>query len=117
MKQINLSAVPSQTVNVVLAGQNCQIAIYQKQPVVDVYGVAAGLFLDLVVNNVPITTGVKCLDRARLLLDRQYLGVVGDFMFLDTTGTGPPDFMGSPPDYTGLGSRFLLIYLEASDIV
>lgn len=117
MKQIQLSAVPSQTINVVLAGQSCQIAVYQKTPVVDVYGVAAGLFFDLVVNNVPITTGVKCLDRARLLLDRTYLGVVGDFMFLDVNGTGPPDFTGSPPDYTGLGSRFLLLYLEASDLV
>lgn len=117
MKQIPLSAVPSQTLNVVLAGQNCQIAAYQKQPVVDVYGVAAGLFFDLTVNNVPIANTIKCLDRARLLIGRQYLGVIGDFMFLDTQGTGPPDFTGSPPYYAGLGSRFLLIYLEASDLV
>lgn len=116
MRQINLSAVPSQTLSIVLGGQTCQIAVYQKQPVTDVYGVAAGLFFDLDVNNVSITKTVKCLDRTRLLLDRQYLGVTGDFMFIDTQGTGPPDFTGSPPDYTGLGSRFLLIYLDAADI-
>jgi hypothetical protein len=116
MKQIPLSAVPSQTLNITLGGQNCQIAVYQKQPIVDAYGVAAGLFFDIAVNNVPIANAVKCLDRAQLLLDRTYLGVVGDFMFLDTSGTGPPDFTGSPPYYTGLGTRFLLLYLEAADL-
>jgi len=50
------------------------------------------------------------------LLDRTYLGVVGDFMFLDTQGSGPPTFNGSPPYYTGLGTQFLLLYLEASDL-
>lgn len=116
MRQIQLNAVPSQTLNIVLGGQNCQIAVYQKQPVVDEYGVAAGLFFDLTVGGVPITTAVRCLDRTRLLLDRTYLGVVGDFMFLDTQGSGPPTFDGSPPYYTGLGARFSLIYLEASDL-
>jgi hypothetical protein len=116
MQQIQLSAVPSQTLSVVLAGQNCQITLSQKQPIVDEYGVAAGLFLDLVVNGTPILTGVRCLDRTRLLLDRTYLGVVGDFMFLDTQGSGPPTFDGSPPYYTGLGVQFLLLYLEASDL-
>lgn len=116
MQQIQLSAVPSQTLSVVLAGQNCQINVYQKQPIVDEYGVAAGLFLDLTVNGTPILNTVRCLDRTRLLLDRTYLGVVGDFMFLDTQGLGPPTFTGSPPYYTGLGSQFLLLYLEASDL-
>jgi hypothetical protein len=116
MKQIQLSAVPSQTFTVVLAGQSCQIAVYQKQPIVDEYGVAAGLFFDLIVNGTPILNTVRCLDRTRLLLDRNYLGVVGDFMFLDTQGSGPPTFNGSPPYYTGLGTQFLLLYLEASDL-
>jgi hypothetical protein len=117
MKQLQINAVPSQTFIAVLGGQSCQIAIYQKQPIVDEYGVAAGLFLDLIVNGVPIVTAVRMLDRTRLLLDRTYLGVVGDFMFLDVQGTGPPTFSGSPPYYTGLGSQFLLLYLEASDLV
>jgi hypothetical protein len=116
MLQIPLSAVPSQTQTVVLGGQNCQIAVYQKQPLVDEYGVAAGLFLDLSVNVTPILNTVRCLDRTRLLLDRKYLGVVGDFMFLDTEGSGPPTFDGDPPYYTGLGARFLLIYIEAADL-
>ncbi len=117
MKQIPLAALPSQTLTVVLAGQTCQIAVYQKQPIVDSNGVAAGLFFDLTSNGTSITRAVKCLDRARLLLDRTYLGFVGDFMLLDTEGSGPPNFTGSPPAYTGLGSRFVLLYLEASDLV
>lgn len=119
MLLVPLSAVASQTLSIVLAGQNCQIAVYQKQPIVDEYGVAAGLFFDLIVGGVPITNTVRCLDRTPLLLDRQYLGFIGDFWFVDTTATegGPPTFNGVPPFYTGLGSQFVLLYLEAADLV
>lgn len=118
MLQIPLSAVPSQTLAVVLAGQSCQIAVYQKQPIVDEYGVAAGLFFDLSVGGTPIANTVRCLDRTPLLLDREYLGFVGDFWFVDTTATdgGPPTFNGAPPYYAGLNSQFVLLYLEASDL-
>lgn len=119
MLQIPLSAVPSQTLSIVLAGQSCQIAVYQKQPITDEYGVAAGLFFDLIVGGVPVTNSVRCLDRTPLLLDRQYLGFIGDFWFVDTLATqgGPPTFNGAPPYYTGLGSQFVLLYLEAADLV
>ncbi len=118
MLQIPLSAVPSQTLSIVLDGQSCQIAVYQKQPIVDEYGVAAGLFFDLIVNGVPIINTARCLDRTPILQDRQYLGVVGEFMFLDTTATqgGPPAFNGASPFYTGLGTQFVLLYLEAADL-
>jgi hypothetical protein len=118
MLQIALNAVPSQTLNVTLDGQQCQIAVYQEQPIVDEYGVAAGLFFDLIVGGVPIVNTVRCLDRTPLLQDRQYLGVSGEFMFLDTLATngGPPTFNGAPPYYSGLGSQFVLLYLEESDL-
>ncbi len=118
MLQIPLSAIPSQTLSIVLDGQSCQIAVYQKQPIVDEYGVAAGLFFDLIVGGVPIINTARCLDRTPILQDRQYLGVVGEFMFLDTTATegGPPTFNGAPPYYTGLGTQFVLLYLEAADL-
>jgi hypothetical protein len=118
MLQIPLSAVPSQTLNIVLDGQSCQIAVYQKQPITDEYGVAAGLFFDLIVGGVPIINTARCLDRTPILQDRQYLGVVGEFMFFDTLATqgGPPTFNGSPPYYTGLNAQFLLLYLEAADL-
>lgn len=118
MLQVPLSAVPSQTLSIVLAGQSCQIAVYQKQPIVDEYGVAAGLFFDLIVGGVPIVNTVRALDRTPLLLDRQYLGFVGDFWFVDTTATdaGPPTFNGAPPYYAGLGAQFVLLYIEESDL-
>ena len=119
MLQIPLSAVPSQTLSIVLDGQSCQIAIYQKQPITDEYGVAAGLFFDLIVGGVPIINTARCLDRTPILQDRQYLGVVGEFMFLDTLATngGPPTFNGAPPYYAGLGTQFVLLYLEEADLV
>jgi hypothetical protein len=115
---VPLNAVPSQTLTISLDGQSCQIAVYQKQPIVDEYGVAAGLFFDLIVGGVPITNTVRCLDRTPLLLDRRYLGFAGDFWFVDTTATegGPPTFNGAPPYYTGLGAQFVLLYLEAADL-
>jgi hypothetical protein len=119
MLQIPLSAVPSQTLTIVLDGQSCQIAVYQKQPITDEYGVAAGLFFDLIVGGVPIINTARCLDRTPILQDRQYLGAVGEFMFLDTLATngGPPTFNGAPPYYTGLGSQFVLLYLEEADLI
>ena len=121
MLQIPLSAVPSQTLSIVLDGQSCQIAAYQKQPIVDEYGVAAGLFFDLTVNGTAIIETARCLDRTPILQDRRYLVDplgMGEFMFLDTLATqgGPPTFNGAPPYYTGLGSQFLLLYLTAADL-
>jgi hypothetical protein len=122
MLQIPLSAVPSQTLSVVLDGQSCQIAVYQKQPITDEYGVAAGLFFDLIVGGVPIINTARCLDRTLILQDKRYLVDplgMGDFMFLDTLATngGPPTFNGAPPYYAGLGAQFVLLYLEAADLV
>jgi hypothetical protein len=118
MLQIPVSAVASQTLSIVLDGQSCQIAIYQKQPIVDEYGVAAGLFFDLIVGGVAVVNTRRCLDRTPILQDAQYFGVVGEFMFLDTSATqgGPPTFNGAPPYYTGLGTQFVLLYLEAADL-
>jgi len=116
MQQVSINPVASQTFTVVLNGQSCAFNIYQENPIPDEYGVAAGLYLDLQLNGTDVLTGVRCLDRTRLLLDRTYLGFVGDLIFIDTQGSGPPTFTGAPPYYTGLGSRFLLIYLEESDL-
>jgi hypothetical protein len=37
------------------------------------------------------------------------VGFIGDLIFIDTQGT-------SDPNYTGLGSRFLLAYLSPTDL-
>jgi hypothetical protein len=99
MLVIPLSAKPSQRLNTLLAGQNCQIKVYAK---------TTGLYLDLAINNAPLKSGVLCLDRA-LLIRHAYLGFVGDLAFFDTQGV-------SDPIYGGLGARYQLVYLEASDL-
>lgn len=100
MLQIPISAVPSQTLAVLLGSQPCQIKLYQK---------STGVFLDLMVTNAPIVTAALCLDRARVVRHK-YLGFVGDLAIFDTKGK-------RDPDYTGFGTRYVLVYLETSDLL
>ena len=99
MQIVPLAAIPSPKVSILLGGQNCQIKVYQK---------TTGVYLNLSVNNTQVVSGVICRDRVAIVRDA-YLGFVGDLSFFDTQGT-------SDPDYTGFGSRFQLVYLEASDL-
>lgn len=99
MNIIPLRATPSQSFSVVLASQNCQINVYEK---------STGMYLDLFVNHQPILTTVLCHDRVRLVRDT-YQGFIGDLTFIDTRGY-------ADPEYTGLGDRFVLAYLEASEL-
>lgn len=100
MIAVPLNAVPSQKGYAVLANQNAQISVYQKR---------TGLYFDLSLNSVPVVTARMCLNLNRLLLGSNYTGFVGDFCFVDTQGS-------NDPDYTGLGGRYTLLYLEASDL-
>lgn len=99
MRQIPLRAMPAQTCSVLLGGQNCQISVYQK---------STGLFLDLMVNHQPLAMAILCHDRVRLIREA-YSGFAGDLAFVDAQGR-------EDPFYTGLGGRFQLMYLEASDL-
>jgi len=94
MQTIPLAAVPSQTLTVILGGQNCKIAIYQK---------TEGLFLDLSVSGSSIVSGVICEDRIKLVR-YDYLGFAGDLAFVDMQGT-------LNPYYTGFGTRYKLVYI------
>jgi hypothetical protein len=93
---VPLQPVPSQTTQVVLTGQSCQLNVYQAP---------TALFMDVYANDEPIRVGMICQNLNRIVR-RIYLGFVGDFIFVDTQGT-------ADPVYTGLGSRFYLIYLTA----
>lgn len=99
MQLIPLQAVPSQSLSVQLNGQACSIAVYQK---------STGLYIDLGVNGTALMFGVICENNNRLVR-YAYLGFVGDLVFTDSQGS-------ADPDYTGLGSRFNLIYLEPADL-
>lgn len=99
MKKIPLQAVPAQSFTVPLAGQYAQITVYQK---------STGLFVDLSISSDVIVTGVICRHSVKIVRD-EYLGFIGDLVFFDTQGE-------SDPEYSGLGSRYQLFYLEASDL-
>lgn len=105
MMQVPLTALPAQTLGIILANQNCGIALST---------LPTGLYFDLTLDSTPIVTKMICRNGARLLLDRQYLGFVGDFIFVDTqAGNG----IGQDPIYAGLGTRYQLLYLEVADLV
>jgi hypothetical protein len=104
MQIVPLQPAPNQTTQIVLANQNCQINVYQAP---------AGLFMDLLVNDALIIGGVICQNLNRIVRSL-YLGFSGDFVFNDTQSDpvdGPSD-----PFYSGLGSRFQLVYLSAADL-
>lgn len=94
---IPLEPIPSQTLNIVLAGQNCQLALNT---------LATGMYFTLTADGESICINTICRNVAQLLLDRGYLGFVGDFTFVDQVGD-------ADPVYTGLGSRWLLLYNDA----
>lgn len=95
---IPISASPSQTFDVALAGQTCTVSLDWR----DGYG----MFLSLMIGDSSICYGRICLDRVPIIR-RVGSGLAGDLMFQDTQGVEDPR-----PD--GLGSRWELIYDSGS---
>ena len=100
MQTIQVEAVPNQTVTVLLAGQLTQLNIYTMSDGL--------LYMDVLLNNVVIVSGVLCLNN-NLIVRSISSGFLGDFIFTDTQGN-------TDPYYTGLGTRFQLLYLTASEV-
>lgn len=99
MLELPLIPEPGQMLSAVLGGQNCRFFIYQKDQ---------GLFLDLVVNGVNVAVGVICRNEV-LLIAADYIGFIGNLMFTDTQGL-------SDPMFGELGTRYVLLYLEPSEV-
>jgi hypothetical protein len=99
MQIIPIADTYSQTFSVQLAGQNCTLNVYQK---------STGLYIDLYVSGSLIIGGVICQNLNRIVRDL-YLGFIGDLTFVDTQGANDPS---SP----GLGTRYVLMYLETTDL-
>jgi hypothetical protein len=102
---VPLSAVPSQTVTVILNSQECIIHVYTQ---------GSGLYLDLTVSGTLTIAGVICQDR-NLLVINSYLGFVGDLEFIDRQGLSDPVYTGFNP--IADSARYLLAYLLPSEIV
>jgi hypothetical protein len=95
---VPLATKPAQRLRTTLSHLACTINLYQKPQ---------GLFLDLLVDDVLMLGGVLCLDRVLIVRDL-YFGFIGDLAFVDTQARDDPDF-------TGLGTRWLLFYLNPGD--
>ena len=100
MRTVSLVPQKSQSVSVNLAGQQCTIRLIQRE---------SFMYMDLTVNGNPIMQGVPCLYGNRMVR-YSYLGFVGDLVFLDNVGQ-------KDPYWEGLGSRYILYYIEESEIV
>ncbi|WP_234115372.1 phage baseplate plug family protein [Enterobacter roggenkampii] len=100
MRTIPLEPQKSQSVSVDLSGQRCVIRLIQRE---------SFIYMDLTVNGNPIMQGVPCL-YGNKMVRYSYLGFQGDLVFLDNVGQ-------SDPSYDGLGGRFILYYIEESELV
>lgn len=96
---IPLQPLANQTLQVQLNGQPCTINVYQQ---------AFGLYVDLFVGTTPIVEGVIALN-ANLIVRNAYFGFLGDIEFIDVHLT-------NDPVYTGLGTRYFLIYLTPAEL-
>lgn len=99
MLQIPIQDVPSQTLNVNLANQAVTLKIYQK---------STGLFVDVYVSGALVAAGALAREAVPLVREA-YRGLVGDLVFFDTQEGG------LDPQLGGLGTRWVLNYLEAGE--
>lgn len=99
MQTIPLVDSPSQTLNVALGGQACRIDLRQS---------GQALYCDLYVSDALVIGGVVC-QNFNPIKRSNYLGFSGDLYFVDTQGSDDPI---SP----GLGTRFVLTYIDPIDI-
>lgn len=92
--RIPLVAIPAQKLSITIGTQRCQISLYQK---------STGLYFDLHLAGAPVVVGMLCCNRTNLVRN-SYTPFVGNLAFIDTMGN-------DDPDYTGLASRFRLVYV------
>ena len=100
MQTLQVEAVPNQTVSLLLSGQLTQLNIYTTSDGL--------LYMDVLLNNVAVVTSVLCLNN-NLIVRNVSSGFLGDFIFTDTQGN-------LDPNYTELGTRFVLLYLTATEV-
>lgn len=99
MQIVPIDPVASQKFTISLSNQACQIELTQR---------VTALYMNLFVNDELVIGGVICRNQVRIVRDL-YLGFSGDFFFNDTQGS-------SDPNYTGLGTRFTLVYVTPDEL-
>ena len=94
--QIPLNATASQTLNVVLSQQLVRLDVYQR---------STGLYMNVWLNETQIVAGAIC-QNLNPVVHAGYLGLGGDFVFVDTQGS-------DDPTYDGLGGRYVLTFVAS----
>jgi hypothetical protein len=100
MLVVPVQSMPNQQIQAGLNNQAVTLNVYQND---------FGLFMDVYLAGVVVITGVICWN-CNLIVRDAYLGFVGDFIWFDTSGNG------ADPVFTGIGSRFILLYLTPQDV-
>lgn len=93
---IPLTSTPNQTINVSLSGQNVRLDILQRR---------TGVYVGVWRNDVRIVSNALALTNT-YIIRADYLGLPGDFAFIDLQGS-------EDPDYRGFGTRWFLFYSGA----
>lgn len=94
---IPIQPLPSQQVAAALSGQQVTLNIYTR----DTYGVS-NLYMDIYLAGALLLAARMC-ENGNEIVRNAYFGFIGDFAFWDQQGA-------SDPQYTGLGSRWVLAY-------
>lgn len=98
MVSIDISALPAQTFQVVLDGQDCSVKLYSR---------AGSLYMDLAAAGMDICAGAICLNAVSITQFRSPY-FKGSLYFIDTKGS-------AAPRWEELGTRFILIYLSEGE--
>jgi hypothetical protein len=91
-----------------LANQSLQAQLNGQAVTLNVLQTAYAMLVTVTLGTQIIAASVIAQNLNRIVR-YAYTGFLGDFVFVDTQGT-------SDPVYTGLGSRFLLVYLSPADL-
>lgn len=101
MQKIPLEPLTGQTLNVVLAGQNCTVSVYQR---------AGFMYLDLAVGETYLIRGLLIVPAEPIL--PTLAGFVGNLYMIDIQNT-PAEQVS--PTWDGLGSRYELFYTTEAE--
>ena len=98
MLTIPIQPIPNQKLRFTVAEQSCEVQLRQQN---------TGLYFSLIADGVSICNSVLCQNAAPI---NSQLAFNGIFTLFDTGGK-------DKPDYSGLGTKWILCYLGADELV
>ena len=104
MENIPVSAIANQSFQIILGDQDCSFRLYTRP---ERAGGPLRLYMDLYVGEATIFYGALCKDGVLLPLS-DYMPFEGGLLFVDLEGS-------DDPEYTGLGTRWSLLYLTQEE--